>query len=132
MCNKTKCKVKKHFCRYCLQFFSSEREHKEAFLKINGKQTVKLRSGSIKFKNHFKQLAVPFKIYADFECNMKRVKSSDKNNNTSYTKKIIFLIVLIIKLFVLIINLANKLFFLEVKMRFINLLMQSLKSIIIT
>ena len=87
MCNKTKCKVKKHFCRYCLQFFSSEREHKEVFLKINGKQTVKLRSGSIKFKNHFKQLAVPFKIYADFKCNMKRVKSSDKNNNTSYTKK---------------------------------------------
>ena len=37
---------------------------KKLVLKINGKQTVKLESGSIKFKNHFKQLAVPFKIYA--------------------------------------------------------------------
>ena len=52
MCNKTKNKSKKHFCRYCLQCFSSERvliEHKETFLKINGKQTVKLKSGSISF-----------------------------------------------------------------------------------
>ena len=56
----------KHSCKYRLQYFSSERvlaEHKETCLKINGKQTVKLRSGSIKFKNHFKQLNVPFKIY---------------------------------------------------------------------
>ena len=88
--NKTKCKNKKYFCKYCLQCFSSESvlvEHKETYLKTNGKQTVKLRSGSIKSKNHFKQLAVPFKIYADLEFNMKRVRSSDRNNNTSYTKK---------------------------------------------
>ena len=72
MFNKTKHKNKKHFCRYCLQCFSSERvlvEHKKTCLEINGKQTVKLRSGSIKFKNHFKQLAAPFKMHADFECN---------------------------------------------------------------
>ena len=39
---------------YCLQCFSSERvlrEHKKVCLIINGKQTFKLRSGSIKFKN---------------------------------------------------------------------------------
>ena len=48
MCNKTKCRTKTHFCRYCLQCFTSERvliEHKESCLKINGKQTVKLKSG---------------------------------------------------------------------------------------
>ena len=70
LCNKTKNKNKKHFCKYCLQCFNSERvliEHKKTCLEINGKQTIKLRSGSIGFKNHFKQLAVPFKIYADFE-----------------------------------------------------------------
>ena len=47
MCNKTKCKSKKHFCRYCLKCFSSERvlvEHKKVCLRVNGKQTVKLRS----------------------------------------------------------------------------------------
>ena len=65
MSNKARYK-NKHFCKYRLQYFSSERvlaEHKVTCLKINGKQTVKLRSGSIKFKNHFKQLNVPFKIY---------------------------------------------------------------------
>ena len=90
MCNKKRCKIKKHFCKFCLQCFCNERvlpEHKEACLKINGKQTVKLRSGSIKFKNHFKQVAVPFKIYADFECNVSRVRSSNRNNKISYTEK---------------------------------------------
>ena len=53
----------------------------------NDKQTVTLRSGSIKCKNHFKQLAAPFKIYADFESVLKGVRSSDRNNNTSYTEK---------------------------------------------
>ena len=90
MCNKTRCKNKKHFCRYCLQCFTSVKvliEHKETCLKISGKENVKLRSGSIKFKNHFKQLVVPFKIYADFEYYVKRVRGSDRNNNTSYTEK---------------------------------------------
>ena len=56
-------------------------------MRVNGKQTVKLRSGLIKFKNYFKQLVVPFKIYANFKCNVKRVMSSDRGNNTSYTQK---------------------------------------------
>ena len=62
-------------------------EHKKTCLEINGKRTVKLKSGSIKFKNHFKQLAVPFKIYADFQSLLKRVRGSDRNNNTSYIEK---------------------------------------------
>ena len=61
-------------------------EHKNVCLKINGKQSVKLKSVLIKFKNHFKQLDVPFKIYVDFECNVKGVKSNDRDNNTSYTE----------------------------------------------
>ena len=89
MCNKTKNKNKKYFCKCCLQCFSSEKvliEHKENCLIINGKQSVKLKSGSISFKNYFKQLPVLFKIYADFECILKGAKSSDKNNG-SYTEK---------------------------------------------
>ena len=46
-------------------------EHKETCLNINRIQTAKLRSGSIKFKNRFKQLAVSFKIYTDFESVLK-------------------------------------------------------------
>ena len=71
MCNKTKNKNQKYFCKCCLQCFSSEKvliEHKENCLIINGKQNVKLKSTSISFKNYFKQLPVPFKVYADFEC----------------------------------------------------------------
>ena len=90
MCNKTKNKNKKYFCKCCLQCFSTEnvfREHKENFLLINSKQSVKLKSGSsISFKNYFEQLPVPFKIYADFECILRGIKSNNKNNG-SYTEK---------------------------------------------
>ena len=34
-----------------------------------------------------KQLAAPFKIYADFESVLKGVQSNDNDNNASYTKK---------------------------------------------
>ena len=47
MCNKTKNNNKKHFCRYCLQSFISEKvlqEHKKVCLKINGKESVELKS----------------------------------------------------------------------------------------
>ena len=90
MCNKTKCKSKKHFCKYCLQCFSSERvleEHGETCLKTNAKPTLKLRSGSVKYKNHFKQLAMPFKIYVNCKYNVKGVRSSDRGDNTSCTEK---------------------------------------------
>ena len=89
MCNKTKNKNKKYFCKCYLQCFSSEKvliEHKENCLIIYGKQSVKLKSGSVSFKSYFKQLLAPFKIYADFEYPLKAVKSSDKNNG-SYTEK---------------------------------------------
>ena len=58
-------------------------KHKEHCLSINGKQSVKLEGGIIKFENYFKQIPVPFKIYVDFECSFKKVKC----NEGSYTKK---------------------------------------------
>ena len=48
MFNKTKNNNKKHFCRYCLQCFSSEKvliEYKETSLEINGKHSIKLKRG---------------------------------------------------------------------------------------
>ena len=94
MFHKTKNKNKKWFCRSCLQCFSSENvliKHKENCLSINGKQSVKLEEGIIKFENYFKQIPVPFKIYADFECNLRDVESYE----VSYIKniKITFLVV---------------------------------------
>ena len=109
-------------------------KHKKFCLKINGKQSVKLRSDSINLKNYFKQLAVPFKIYADFESILKRIHSDDKNNDASYTKNIkhIFLPGLLTKLYVLMIDLASQLFFTEEKMESIDLLKQFLKKMNIT
>ena len=43
----------------------------------------KTRRRIIKFENYFKQIPVPFKIYADFECNLRDVESYEG----SYTKK---------------------------------------------
>ena len=79
---KTKNKNKEWFCKSCLPFFSSENlfiKHKEDCLSIHGQQSINLEKGTIEFKNYFKQLPVPFKIYADFECNLKNVEF--------YTKK---------------------------------------------
>ena len=64
-------------------------KHRTDCLVTNGKQSVKLKSSTIKFKNYFKQLPVPFKIYADFECILKKVKSDiiECDSNSSYTRK---------------------------------------------
>ena len=59
-------------------------KHKKDCLSINGVQSVKVKEGVIKVENYFKQLPVPFKIYADFECNLKNVEIYEG----SYTKKI--------------------------------------------
>ena len=52
MFHKTKNKNKNWFCKSCLQCFSSENvliKHNESCLSINGKQSVKLEKGIIKF-----------------------------------------------------------------------------------
>ena len=74
MFHKTKNKNKKWFCKSCLQCFSSKNvliKHKEDCLSINGMQSVDVEEGIIKFENYSNQLSVLFKIYADFECNLK-------------------------------------------------------------
>ena len=49
-------------------------KHKEDCLSINGTQCVKLEKGAIEFRKYFKQLPVPFKIYADFETNLESIE----------------------------------------------------------
>ena len=73
------------FCRSFSQCFSSENvliKHKEDCLSINGVQSVNGEKGIIQFENYFKQLPVPFKIYADFECNLRDIEIYEG----SYTK----------------------------------------------
>ena len=125
--HKTKNKNKKWFCKSCLQCFSSESVLIKHCLSIDDKQSVKLEKGIIEFENYFKQIPVPFKIYADFECNLRGVEISEG----SYTKniKISFLVVLLSKFFVLMIGLLSLLFFIEVKIQLMSLLKQFLRSI---
>ena len=76
MFHKTRNKNEKWFCRNCLQCISAQ--------SINGKQSVKREKRIIELENYFKQIPVPFKVYADFECNLE----SDESYESSYTKKI--------------------------------------------
>ena len=110
MFHKTKNKNKNYFCKSCLQFFSGKNvlaKPKEDCLSINDKESVKLEKGKIEFENYFKQIPVPFKIYVDFECNLKTVESYEG----SYSKKkikITFFVVLLTNLFVFVINLPSQ------------------------
>ena len=109
MFHKTKNKNKKWFCKGCLQCVSGENiliRHKEDFRSINGVQSIDVEKGIIELENYFKQLPVPFKIYADFECNLRNVEIYEG----SYTKNIMnmFLVVMLVKLFVLMIDLVSR------------------------
>ena len=50
-------------------------EHKEVCWSIHGAQSVRSEKGITEFKNYLKQIPVPFKFYADSECNLDSVKS---------------------------------------------------------
>ena len=109
MFHKAKNKNKKYFCKSCLQCFVSKNvltEYKKLCLSINGAQSVRLEKGTIEFKNYLKRIPIPFKIYADFECNLKSVESYEG----FYSKniKFIFLVVLLINLFVFMMNLQSQ------------------------
>ena len=74
MFHKTKNRNKEWFCKSCLQCFSSKNvliNHKEVCLSINGMQSVDVEEGIIKSENYSYQLSVPFKVYADLDCNLK-------------------------------------------------------------
>ena len=57
--------------------------HKEDCLRINGPQSINVEKETIEFKIYLKKLPVPFKIYADFECNLKNFECCEG----TYTKK---------------------------------------------
>ena len=97
-------------------------KHKEDCLSINGQQSINLEKGIIEFKNYCKQLPVPFKIYDDFECNLKNLECYEG----TYTKNIInmFPVVMLIKLFVLMIDLVSQLLLIDVSMLLMNVLNQ--------
>ena len=91
MFHKTKNKNKKLFYKSCLQCFSCENvliKHKEDCLSINGKQSLKVEKGIIEFENYCKQIPVPFKIYADFECDLRGIESYEGSNTKRYQDQV--------------------------------------------
>ena len=91
MFRQNKLEHRKHFCMYCLQCFSREdilTEHKNNCISINGKQAINMpkKGDKVYFKNHHKQLPVPFVIYADFEAITEKIHGCQPNNEKSYTE----------------------------------------------
>ena len=101
--------------------------HKEVCLSIDGPQPVKFEKETIEFKHYFKQIPVPFKFYANFECNLDSVESYE-GSCSKKNIKITFLVVLLTNLFVLMINLVSQLLFREAKMLLLNSLKQCFKN----
>ena len=90
MYNQTKHEHRKYFCMHCLQCFSQEdvlTEHKNNCILINGKQAIQMpeKGHIVNFKNYYKQLPVPFVIYADFEAITEKVLGCQPNTEKSYT-----------------------------------------------
>ena len=89
------------FCKYCLHAFpkiENLEEHKPNCVAINGVQAIELpktyidkngkeRNPGVYFKNHKKQLPVPFVIYADFESITEKINSCQPSDKKSYTEK---------------------------------------------
>ena len=91
MYSKTRHKDRKHFCMACLQNFTTKEilnKHKKICLSINGTQAVLYETGSIKFKKFDKQIPIPFKIYADTECLLKRIDIPLGKHTKLYQKNI--------------------------------------------
>ena len=101
MYNFTKHKERKNFCMHCLQCFYSNislAKHQKDCILINGVQAIELpkpyidkngqeRIPSVYFKNHSKQLPVPFVIYADFESITEKMFTCRPSDQKSYTEK---------------------------------------------
>ena len=92
MYKQTEHKEKKHFCKFCLQCFSSEivlNNHTPICLVINGEQAIKMpdKGAKVKFTNYNKQLEAPFVIYADFEAITEKIDTARPTPTSSSTTK---------------------------------------------
>ena len=75
----------------CLQNFTTKEilnNHKKRCLSINGTQAVIYETGTVKFKSLNNQIPIPFKIYADTECLVKRTNISSGNHAKLYQEHV--------------------------------------------
>ena len=62
--------------------------YRKQYLLINETQAVKYETGTIKFKNFNKEISIPFKIYSDSECLLKRINIRKSGYTNLYQKHI--------------------------------------------
>ena len=79
----------KHFCKCCLQYFTTKKTlegHIGNCLSVNGAQAVEMPSDEdrrVRFRNFHNPLKVPFVVYADFGSIVERV-DNPKGIRTQY------------------------------------------------
>ena len=78
-----------HICKKCFTHFSKEelfQKHVE-YCSSNETVAVKMptRNSKLSFNNGYKQLPVPFVVYADFECFTKPINNCSPNPEDAYT-----------------------------------------------
>ena len=87
--NITKHKHKQHFCRYCIQHFSTKEilEQHIILCKGYGAQAVNLpkKGTTLCFSSPKNSVPCPFVIYADIEALLIPIKNSKQDPNNSYT-----------------------------------------------
>ena len=81
---------KLHICKKCLTNFTKEDLFEKHISYCSKNETVAVKmptkNFTLKFKNHFKKLPIPFVIYADFECFTIPINSCQPNPNKSFSQ----------------------------------------------
>ncbi|XP_065679834.1 uncharacterized protein LOC136094149 [Hydra vulgaris] len=82
---------KKHFCKNCLQSFSTEESFSKHRLYCDSVNSIRIEipepNTMIEFTNYNRSMKVPFVIYADFESFIKPIDTCTPNPDESYTKQ---------------------------------------------
>ena len=88
---KTKSREKIFICKKCFTHYTKEELLQKHIVYCSNNETVSVKMPQpntiLHFKNYYKQLPVPFVVYADFECFTKPMHNCSPNPEDSYTYK---------------------------------------------
>src|SRR5206468_4693699 len=92
--HQTKSNKKQHFCRNCIQAFSSKEileKHKPLCMTLNGAQAITYpKTGStLEFKSLQKSAPAPFVIYVDLEALLQKLTENKKPKKMTPLKEVI-------------------------------------------
>ena len=84
----------KHFCERCLHgytmrdFLERHKPECKGLLKSPTRMEIpKVGENKMAFKNYYKQMKVPYVVYADFECVFTKIDTCEPDNNQSFIVK---------------------------------------------